>query len=129
MMVQRVRFPPWKVMMGDASKETGKVPIGKNPSSGFTISGKVPIGKNPCSVFPISRLSQDDEIGNVSYVIRSRMKKNKKGKTRILPPYESFIFHVGINKFLVHQTTHQMHFTTSFTTMSPSILFVTCASP
>ena len=65
MMVQRVRFPPWKVMMGDASKETGKVPIGKNPSS----------------VFTISRLCQDDEIGNVSYVIRSRMKKKKKGKT------------------------------------------------
>ena len=80
MMVQRVLFLPWKVMMGDASKEAGKVPIGKNPSS----------------VFTISRLSQDDEIGNVSYVIRSRMKKNKKGKTRILPPYESFIFHAGI---------------------------------
>ena len=80
MMVQRVRFPPWKVMMGDASKETGKVPIGKNPSS----------------VFTISRLCQDDEKGNVSLEIRLRMKKNKKGKTRILPPYESFIFHVSI---------------------------------
>ena len=80
MMVQRVRFLPWKVMMGDASKETGKVPIGKNPSS----------------VFRKSRLCQDDEIGNVSLVIRRRMKKNKKGKTRILLPDKSFIFHVGI---------------------------------
>ena len=96
MMVQRVRFPPWKVMMGDASKEAGKVPIGKNPSSGFTISGKVPIGKNPSSVFTILSLCQDDEKGNVSLEIRLRMKKNKKGKTRILPPYESFIFHVSI---------------------------------
>ena len=33
MMVQRVRFPPWKVMMGDASKEAGNVPKGKHPSS------------------------------------------------------------------------------------------------
>ena len=80
MMVQRARFLPWKVMMGDASKETGKVPIGKNPSS----------------VFRKSRLCQDDEIGNVSLVIRRRMKKNKKGKTRILLPDQSFIFHVGI---------------------------------
>ena len=64
MMVQRVRFLPWKVMMGDASKETGKVPIGKNPSS----------------VFTISRLCLDDEIGNVSLVIRRRMKKNNKRK-------------------------------------------------
>ena len=67
-------------MMGDASKETGKVPIGKNPSSAFTIS----------------RLCQDNKIGNVSDVVRRRMKKNKKGKTRILLPNKSFIFHVGI---------------------------------
>ena len=80
MMVQRARFLPGKVMMGDASKETGKVPIGKNPSS----------------VFRKSRLCRDDEIGNVSLVIRRRMKKNKKGKTRILLPDKSFIFHVGI---------------------------------
>ena len=80
MMVQRARFLPWKVMMGDPSKETGKVPIGKNPSS----------------VFRKSRLCQDDEIGNVSDVVRRRMKKNKKGKTRILLPNKSFIFHVGI---------------------------------
>ena len=80
MMVQRVRFLPWKVMMGDASKETGKVPIGKNPSSAFTIS----------------RLCQDNKIGNVSDVVRRRMKKNKKGKTRILLPSKSFIFHVSI---------------------------------
>ena len=57
---------PRKVMMGDSSKETGKVPIGKNPSS----------------VFTISILCQDDEIGNVSLVIRRRMKKNKKGKLK-----------------------------------------------
>ena len=75
MMVQRARFLPWKVMMGDASKETGKVPIGKNPSS----------------VFRKSRLCQDDEIGNVSLVIRRRMKKNKKGKTRILLPSKSYM--------------------------------------
>ena len=61
-------------MMGDSSKETGKVPIGKNPSS----------------VFTISRLCQDDEKGNVSLVIRRRMKKNKKGKTRFLLPNKSF---------------------------------------
>ena len=66
MIVQSVRFSPRKVMMGDSSKETGKVPIGKNPSS----------------VFTISRLCQDDEIGNVSLVIRRRMKKNKKGKLK-----------------------------------------------
>ena len=64
MMVQRARFLPWNVMMGEASKETGKVPIGQNPSS----------------VFTISRLCQDDKIGNVSDVARRRMKKNNKRK-------------------------------------------------
>ena len=82
MMVQRVRFSPRKVMMGDASKETGKVPIGKNPSS----------------VFRKSRLCQDDEIGNVSLVIRRRMKKVLSASDTIPDAFYNFVY----NHVIVH---------------------------